>query len=47
MDRVWQRVLVAIVLLFVFYLLFGAKKTLELLLNLDQFYYCEEEYECI
>jgi hypothetical protein len=49
MNHVWQRVAAVMIFVFLFYFLFGAKKTLELLSlyqgNIDQFYYCEEEYE--
>ena len=48
MNYVWQRILVVMVFVFLFYFLFGANKTLELLLSLqrNERYFCdEEEYE--
>jgi hypothetical protein len=35
MNHVWQRVAVVMVFVFLFYFLFGAKKTLDLLLSLS------------
>jgi hypothetical protein len=51
MNHVWQRVVVVMVFVFLFYFLFGAKKTLDLLLSLSKqegiqrFYDCKGEYE--
>jgi hypothetical protein len=47
MNHAWQRILVVMVLVVLFYFLFGANKTLELLLSLqrNEFNFCEEE-EC-
>jgi hypothetical protein len=45
MNHVWRRVVVVMVFVFLFYFLFGAKKTLNLLLSLSNQENLERLYE--
>jgi hypothetical protein len=46
MNHVWQRVAVVMVFVFLFYFLFGAKKTLDLLLSLSNQENIQKLYDC-